>query len=51
MAINMAIRSTLAELTMTVITLEEVRDELTKKIGSMQERIDALRAELRNQQA
>ena len=51
MPINMALRSTLAELTMTVITLEEARDELSKQIGAMQDRIDAIRVELKNQQA
>lgn len=51
MPINMALRSTLAELTATVIALEETRDGLTDRIASIQERIDSIRTELKTQQA
>jgi len=50
-SINLALRGTLAELTASVIQLEEVRDSLTDRIESIQGRIDSIREELRNQKA
>jgi DNA-directed RNA polymerase subunit RPC12/RpoP len=47
MAINTTLRFTLAELTRTVIDLEEVRDALTADIAKIQTRIDQIREALR----
>jgi hypothetical protein len=47
MAINTTLRFTLAELTRTVIDLEEVRDALTVDIAKIQTRIDQIREALR----
>jgi DNA-directed RNA polymerase subunit RPC12/RpoP len=47
MAINTTLRFTLAELTRTVIDLEEVRDAMTVDILKIQTRIDQIREALR----
>lgn len=47
MAINATLRFTLAELTRTIIDLEEVRDDLTADIAKLQDRIDQIRAAIR----
>jgi hypothetical protein len=51
MDINMALRGTLAALTMTVQELEDARGEITKRINSIQDRIDTIKEEIRNQKS
>ena len=50
MTIDIALRETLTELTMTVINLEETRDGINEAINSLQRRITELRNAAKDQQ-
>ena len=47
MDLRLQMRLTLAEITRSIVDLEDTRDGLTKSIADLQERVESIRAEIR----